>query len=371
MRRDWGWFARRVIETGAWHAWTTGARAVRIHSRYNSAATEMTVPRNTAERMESQEHRVWRIVAHSPLDTLWRLHGSTVKEIAQRTWSSLTNDRIFGRAAEVGYYFLFSLFPTMFCAVAIFGLVVASAPRFYGHLLGYLALVIPHDALGMVLHIFDQTAAHASSRKITLSLLGAIWSASVGISSLQDILNDVYRIENTRSFLGARIKAIGLTFLVTAMITVSLASMLGSDFAANFVGRRVPNHELSFLAAIGIRVAGWTLATLLLILVFAVIYYWAPDWRKRRWRWITPGAAIGIGGWLIASIGLRVYLYFFNSYAVTYGSLGAVIILLTWFYITGLMLLVGAEINSEIEAAAVEKRLAEHRRKYWRPERAA
>ncbi len=331
----------------------------------------MPVPRYSAETPESQEHRVWRIVAHSPLDSLWNLHGSTVTEIARRTWKALITDRVFGHAAEVGYYFLFSLFPAMFCAVAIFGLVVASAPRFYGHLLGYLALVLPHAALGMVLHIFNQTASAASSRKITLSLLVAIWSASVGISSLQDILNDVYRIENTRSFLGARIKAIGLTFLVTAMITVSLASMFGSDFAAKFASRRVPSHVLSLLTGIGIRVTGWALSTLLLILVFAVIYYWAPDWRKRRWRWITPGAAIGIAGWLITSIGLRIYLHFFNSYAVTYGSLGAVIILLTWFYITGLMLLVGAEINSEIEAAAVEKRLAEHRREHWRPDIAA
>jgi membrane protein len=88
-----------------------------------------------------------------------------------------------------------------------------------------------------------------------------------------------------------------------------------------------------------------------------VIYYWAPDVKCRCWRWITPGGTIGILGWLGASIGLRIYLHYFNNYSVTYGSLGAVIILLTWFYITGLMLLLGAEINSEIEAAAAESRL--------------
>jgi membrane protein len=92
-------------------------------------------------------------------------------------------------------------------------------------------------------------------------------------------------------------------------------------------------------------------------LAFAVIYYWAPDLKTRCWHWLTPGGAIGIVAWLLASLGLRVYLYFFNSYSVTYGSLGAVIILLTWFYLTGLMLLVGAEINSEIEAAAAERKV--------------
>jgi membrane protein len=100
------------------------------------------------------------------------------------------------------------------------------------------------------------------------------------------------------------------------------------------------------------------MATVLLALTFAVIYYWAPDLRIRRWHWLSPGCAVGILGWLIASLGLRVYIHFFNNFSFTYGSLGAVIILLTWFYITGLMLLLGAEINSEIEAVAAETHVA-------------
>ena len=79
--------------------------------------------------------------------------------------------------------------------------------------------------------------------------------------------------------------------------------------------------------------------------------------KNKHWHWLTPGAAIGIFCWLVASIGLRVYLHFFNSYSATYGSLGGVIILLTWFYVTGLMLLLGAEVNSEIAAAVAEKKL--------------
>ena len=97
----------------------------------------------------------------------------------------------------------------------------------------------------------------------------------------------------------------------------------------------------------------------LLALCFAVIYYWAPGARARQWRCLTPGGALGILGWLLASLGLRVYLHFFNFYSITYGSLGAVIILLMWFYISAFMLLLGAEINSEIEAAAAERLLGE------------
>lgn len=331
----------------------------------------MGIPSYNERPLEPQEHRVWRIVAHAPIQSLWRLEGTSKKAVARSTFNAVQDDRIFGRAAELGFYFFFSLFPALFCAAAILGLVARSAHQIYARLLGYLALVVPTSALGAVLHTFNQTAAAASSGKITLSLLGAIWSASVGISAIQDALNDVYKIDNTRSYLGARLKAIGLTFLVTAMVTVSLSSMFGADFVAHFVEDRVSGRTATLIAGIGIRVAAWTIATLLLLLVFAVVYYWAPIWRRRRWRWLTPGSIVGIAGWLIASIGLRIYLHYFNNYAVTYGSLGAVIILLTWFYITGLMLLVGGELNSEIEAAAVRKRLNEHRNRVRSPERAA
>ena len=121
---------------------------------------------------------------------------------------------------------------------------------------------------------------------------------------------------------------------------------------------RIQNHLFALGAVVAVRFLGWTLAIIFLSLSFAVIYYWAPAVKKRRWHWLTIGGAVGIAGWLLASLGLRIYLHFFNNYSVTYGSLGAVIILLTWFYITGLMILLGAEINSEIEAAAAEKRLA-------------
>jgi membrane protein len=85
-----------------------------------------------------------------------------------------------------------------------------------------------------------------------------------------------------------------------------------------------------------------------------MLYYWAPDCKK-SWHWLTPGGTVGIVGLLAASLGLRLYLHFFDSYSITYGSLGAVIILLTWFYITGLMLLLGAEINSQTEAVAADR----------------
>jgi membrane protein len=148
-----------------------------------------------------------------------------------------------------------------------------------------------------------------------------------------------------------------VTIILTVFGTLCLASMLGADFFAAVAHHRIQDSFLALGAVIAIRVIGWTIAIVFLSLSFAVIYYWAPAVKKHCWHWLTVDGAVGIAGWLLASLGLRIYLHFFNNYSGIYGSLGAVIILLTWFYITGLMILLGAEINSEIEAAAAEKRL--------------
>jgi membrane protein len=307
--------------------------------------------------LETRQQRVWEFVSRFPLRSLWNLHGIPPRIVAIRTWKALFADNIFGIAAELGFYFFFSLFPTLFSASFILGLAARSADRIYDKLLQYLSLVVPTAALGTVLKTFHETTAVATAGKLTFGLIAAIWSASVGISAIQDTLNIVYKIQNTRSYFKARIYAIGLTVVLTILISLILASMLGADFFAVLAHRRIYHRFLAIAAASAVRFIGWTLAIALLTFCFAIIYYWAPDLKTRRWYWLAPGGNLGILGWLAASLGLRLYLHFSNNYSITYGSLGAVIILLTWFYITGLMLLVGAEINSEIEAAAAEKNL--------------
>lgn len=282
----------------------------------------------------------------------WKLQQIPLASIVQGTWKSILADRLFDRAAELGFYFFFALFPTLFCASSILGLAARSASQFYDQLLQYLALVIPAAALGTVLNTFNETTAAASSGKITFGLVAAVWSASVGVSAIQDALNSVYRVKETRSYVMARLQAIAVTIVLIGIFTFALSSMLAGDFIAALCYRKIHPGWAAEMAASGSRLAGWIVAAMLLTLFFAVIYYWAPDLKnRRRWRWLTPGGALGIAGWLLASLGLRLYLHFFNTYSVTYGSLGAVIILLTWFYISGLMLLVGAEVNHAIEQA--------------------
>lgn len=312
----------------------------------------------SGQQQNRAERRVWEFVSRWPLRSLWDLQGVPIRVLAARTWRSMLLDRIFGRAAELGFYFLFALFPTLFSASSILGLAAKSAHQFYDRLLDYLSLVIPTAALGAVLKTFNETTAASSSGKLTFGLIAAIWSASVGISAVQDTLNDVYKVEDRLSYFVARICAIALTITLTGIFTIGLASLLAGDFLAALADRDIHHALLAASAAFASRVIGWLVATILLALAFAVIYYWAPRVKTRCWHWLTPGGAVGIAGWLLCSLGLRVYFHYFPSFSLTYGSLGAVIILLTWFYITGLMLLLGAEINSGIEGAAAEMRLA-------------
>jgi membrane protein len=313
---------------------------------------------SSGRRQNRWEERVHSLLHNSPVNSLWNLQGVPVKVVAVRTWNSLIADRIFGHAAELGFYFLFALFPALFCASSILGLAARSAQQIYDKLLDYFALLIPPAALGTVLQTFNQTANASTSGKITFGLIAAIWAASVGISAIQDTLNVVYKIHDSRSFITARIYAIGLTILLTIIVTGGLASMLGGDVAAALAQRYIQDPMVEFGVAAAARIIAWTIAASLLSLTFAVTYYWAPDFTVRRWHWLTPGGSVGLLGWLLASLGLRAYIHYFKSFSPTYGSLGAVMILLMWFYMTGLMLLLGAEINSEIDAAAAESRAA-------------
>lgn len=307
---------------------------------------------NLVEQIEADEHRIREDVSHSSLHSLWDLKGVPVGALTRRTWHALMEDRVFGHAAELGFYFLFALFPTLLCASSVLGLAARSAYQFYDRLLDYLAVVIPTAALGTVLSTFNETTSAATSGKVTFGLIAAIWSASVGISAIQDTLNAVYNIEDSRSYIMARIQAIGLTLLLIIVVTMGLASLLAGDYFASLAGKRIPEMVMRYAAETAVHIVSWVIASALLALTFAVLYYWAPDCKNRCWHWLTPGGAIGIVGWLAASLGFRLYLHFFNTYTVTYGSLGAVIILLMWFYITGLMLLLGAEVNSQIESAS-------------------
>jgi membrane protein len=310
--------------------------------------------------MDPLAQKVWDHVSHSPLHSLWDFEGMPVGTVWKRTFKAFLDDNLLSRAAELGYYFLFALFPTLVSASAILGLAARHAADVYLRLLHYLTLLVPPSAYAIVIDTFNQTTAKATSGKVTLGIVAALWSASVGFSAMQDGMNTVYKVRETRPYWKARGSAMLVTMLLSVLVTLNLATLLAGNFLFHHALDHIGYRPLAIAAAMSARVLAGLVAMAFLVMLFNTIYYFAPDLEQRRWHWITPGVVVGIVGWIAASVGLRVYLHFFlSSFSVTYGSLGAVIVLLTWFYITGLMLLLGAELNSEIQAAVAEKRLKE------------
>ena len=165
------------------------------------------------------------------------------------------DDNLLGRSAELGFYFLFALFPTLLTACAVLGLAARSAFHIYENLLQYLSIVVPPSALGIVLEAFNQTTAAASSGKLTFGLVAALWSASVGFVAIQESLNVVYRVKETRPYWKARLSAIGITFVLSVVITLMLASLLAADFFARLVHRHIYHHLTAVLAAGSLRTA--------------------------------------------------------------------------------------------------------------------
>src|SRR4051812_15897457 len=165
----------------------------------------------------SRRQKIWLFVSRSPMASLWNLEGVPPRVILKNTWNSIFSDNLLGRSAELGFYFLFALFPMLFSACSILGMAARSAPKIYNSLLLYLAIVVPSTALGTVLQTFNQTTAAASSDKLTFGLAAAIWSASVGFSAIQDSLNVVYRVKETRPYWKARLSAIGVTIILSVL----------------------------------------------------------------------------------------------------------------------------------------------------------
>jgi membrane protein len=196
------------------------------------------------------------------------------------------------------------------------------------------------------------SAAASGSGKLSFGLLAALWSATSGMTGLEDTLNAVYNVHESRPIWKTYGLAIALTIVCSLLLIVALAVIFYGNTAANFVADRV---GLGPIATWAWKILQWPVALFFLAMVFSITYYYCPDVDQRHWEWLTPGALLGMGTWIVASAALRIYLHYYNSYTATYGSLGAVMILLLWFYVTGLMLLLGAEVNAEIENAAAKR----------------
>ncbi len=280
--------------------------------------------------------------------TIWGLGGLTWKELAKNVWSEITEDDVFGRAAQLAYYFLLALFPLLLFLVSLLGYFAGENSELRADLFRYLSTVLPGEASDLVSSTMNGVIDSSGGGKLSLGILAALWAASNGMGAVSDSLNIAYDVEESRPWWKSRLIAIGLTIALALLIISALVLVLYGHSIAEAVAGSFGLGEVFELTW---KIVQWPVVLAFVILGFGLIYYFAPNVKEAKWQWVTPGAVVGVVLWLLVSFAFRTYLSYFNTYSATYGSLGAVIILMLWFYLTGAAILIGGEINAEVEHA--------------------
>jgi membrane protein len=211
-----------------------------------------------------------------------------------------------------------------------------------------MAQAMPESASQLVDKTLNEISNNSTATKAILSALGALWAATGGIDAISKTLNIAYELKETRSYIKRKVVSLGLTIGLAVLILVSLAILAFGGQLGEFVAAKV---GLGAAFTLAWKIIQWPIALGAMLLCFSIMYYFAPNMEDPQWYWISPGAVVGVCVWLLASGAFSMYLRFFNSYSKTYGSLGAVIILMLWFYLTGMAILIGGEFNSEVTKA--------------------
>jgi membrane protein len=285
-----------------------------------------------------------------PRKSPWRLHLSSTTTLLKRVWTSSYEDGVYNRAAELAYFFFLSLFPGVIFITTLLGFVFKSNTLLTGLFLQYLGTTLPGSAFELIRQVIIEITRSSGSGKLTFGILAALWTANSGMNALEDALNAVYKVKESRALWKTYGIALILTVSASLLIIAALTAFLYGGALVQLVSNTVGLKPVFYWTW---RLAQWPIALFFVSLVTSMVYYAAPNLKQRCWQWLSPGALFATLGWIAASGLLRLYFHFFTSYAKTYGSLGAVMVLLTWLYVTGVMLLLGAEVNMVIEVAAV------------------
>ena len=281
-----------------------------------------------------------------PRSSPWRLGGLSVRELGVRLWNEFWNDEIPDRAAALAYYFLFAIFPALLFLTTLFGLL--PGPQLWDQLMGYAARVLPPEALTVVQKTLGQIVSGAGKGLLSVGAVVALWGGSSGMVSAMTALNVAYGVTDDRPWWKRRLIAIALTLGCSVFVLLAMLLLV--------TGPRMAGVAAAFLGLGEVFTAIWSLASipvamLLALVGVALMYYFAPA-VEQDWRWLTPGSAVCLLLWVAMSLVLRFYVQRFTDYNAAYGSIGGVILLVLWLYLSSVVLLLGAEINSEIEHAA-------------------
>src|SRR3954465_4663827 len=280
------------------------------------------------------------------MPSLWKFGGLTPIQLVKLAVKKIGTDELSTRSASLSYYFILALFPMLLFLVSLVGVFAGQNSHLRDTIVTTVGRLAPGSASELIHRVMSQTFQSGSGIKVAAGIVGALWAASGGMSAIVVSLNVIYRTKETRPWWKQKLTVIGLTVTLAALIVVALVMVL----YGGILGEAIANHVgLGSAFSVAWKVLQWPGSFAAMFFSYSVVYYFAPDLEERKWYWVTPGAAVGVTLWLLASLGFRLYLHFFNSYTATYGSLGAVIILLLWLYITGFAILIGGEVNWVIE----------------------
>jgi membrane protein len=281
----------------------------------------------------------------------WHLGGLSPLQLVHSVAAEIAANNFFGRASELAFDFLFALFPLILFMLNLFGLFASRSAELQNDFLSYFADFLPPMAYQLLAKTTTELAANSSGRNLAVGIVLAVWFASGGVSSMIPALNLAYRTRETRSWFKVRLVAVALTVVIAILLLAALFVVLVSGHFVDWLGAEL---RLQSVTAVW-KAIQWPAAMFFVIISYSLIYFWGPNLDEHRWHWITPGSAFGTFVWWASSFVFTTYLRFFNSYSASYGSLGAVMILLVWLYVTALSFLIGGAINAEIDRAIARR----------------
>jgi membrane protein len=282
------------------------------------------------------------------LKDTFSLRGVSATQLVKRVIAEVQQDNCAVYAAALAYYFLFALFPFFLFLTALLGYL--PIPNLMDRIMGLLAQVMPGEALRLVEENVGKLVSQQRGGLLSFGIVAALWTASGALTGISDALNHAYDVEEGRPFWKVRGMAILLTiglsiFLIASIVLLMFGPQIGS-WIADLVG-------LGRAFEVAWNILRWPVILILVITAMAAIYYFAPD-VDQSWKWLTPGSVLAVILWILISLGFSFYVNNFGSYDKTYGSIGAIIVLLTWMYVSGFVILVGGEINAVLEHASAE-----------------
>jgi membrane protein len=267
-------------------------------------------------------------------------------ELFKRTAKETISDDVLSLAAELAYYFFLALFPALLFAVALASFFPVD--NLIDDIVQRLSGVAPPDVLEIIRTQITKIAEGEHGGLLTAGMLLTLWSTSAGMLAIINTLNKAYDIEESRSWWKVRLTAIALTIALVVFILLSFALVI---IGPTFAERLAAWFGLSQVFVWTWWILQWPFVFALVATAIGLVYYFAPD-AEQEWVWLTPGSVLATLLWLLFSLGFKFYVANFADYNETYGAIGGVIVLLLWFYTSGLAILIGAELNAEIEHAS-------------------